>query len=58
MLGSDVVGRFNKLGEEMHNFVPFLDALPEEIAQKIARDNFLAILPRTALKSGKTPLNR
>lgn len=58
MLGSDVVGRFNKLGEEMHNFVPFLDALPEEIAQKIARDNFLAILPRTALKSGKITLKR
>ena len=58
MLGSDVVGRFNKLGEEMHSFAPFLDALPEEIAQKVARDNFLAILPRTALKSGKTALNR
>ena len=58
MLGSDVVGRFNKLGEEMHSFAPFLDALPEEIAQKVARDNFLAILPRTALKSGKMPLNR
>ena len=58
MLGSDVVGRFNKLGEEMHSFAPFLDALPEEIAQKVARDNFLAILPRKALKSGKTALNR
>ena len=58
MLGSDVVGRFNKLGEEMHNFAPFLDALPGDVAQKVARDNFLAILPRTALKSGKTALNR
>ena len=58
MLGSDVVGRFNKLGEEMHSFAPFLDALPEEIAQKVARDNFLAILPRTALKSDKIALNR
>jgi hypothetical protein len=42
----------------MHSFAPFLDALPEEIAQKVARDNFLAILPRKALKSGKTALNR
>ncbi len=58
MLGSDVVGRFNKLGEEMHSFKPFLDALPEGIAKKVARDNFLAILPRTELKSGKTTLNR
>jgi predicted TIM-barrel fold metal-dependent hydrolase len=58
MLGSDVVGRFNKLGQEMHIFKPFLDALPENIAQKVARDNFLAILPRTVFKSGKTTLNR
>ncbi|VVN06597.1 hypothetical protein PS645_03568 [Pseudomonas fluorescens] len=47
MLGSDVVGRFNKLGKELHSFEPFLDALPEEIARKVARDNFLAVLPRT-----------
>ncbi|NNA98549.1 amidohydrolase family protein [Pseudomonas gessardii] len=46
MLGSDVVGRFNKLGKEMHSFNPFLDALPEDVARKVARDNFLAILPK------------
>ena len=45
MLGSDVVGRFGSLGEQMHGFVPFLDALPPDVAQKVARDNFLAILP-------------
>jgi predicted TIM-barrel fold metal-dependent hydrolase len=48
MLGSDVVGRFNKLGKEMRSFDPFLDALPEDVAQKVARDNFLAILPKAA----------
>ncbi|WP_262924681.1 amidohydrolase [Pseudomonas fluorescens] len=53
MVGSDVVGRFNKLGKEMRSFTPFLDALPEDVARKVARDNFLAILPRTAAKSGK-----
>ena len=47
MLGSDVVGRFNSLGEQLHSFDPFLDALPAEVAQKVARDNFLAILPRS-----------
>jgi predicted TIM-barrel fold metal-dependent hydrolase len=47
MLGSDVVGRFNKLGQEMHSFDPFLNALPEAVARKVARDNFLAILPRS-----------
>ncbi|MEX5553892.1 amidohydrolase family protein [Pseudomonas pergaminensis] len=46
MLGSDVVGRFNKLGKEMRRFDPFLDALPEDVARKVARDNFLAILPK------------
>lgn len=48
MLGSDVVGRFNKLGELLHSFKPFLDALPEEVARKVARDNFLAVLPAQA----------
>jgi predicted TIM-barrel fold metal-dependent hydrolase len=51
MLGSDVVGRFNKLGREMRSYRPFLDALPETVARKVARDNFLAILPRDTLKS-------
>jgi predicted TIM-barrel fold metal-dependent hydrolase len=46
MLGSDVVGRFNGLAETMAGFKPFLDALPEEVAQQVARDNFLAVLPR------------
>jgi len=46
MLGSDVVGRFNSLGEQLHGFDPFLDALPAEVAHKVARDNFLAILPK------------
>ncbi|WP_267269600.1 amidohydrolase family protein [Pseudomonas protegens] len=45
MLGSDVVGRFNKLGRELHSFDVFLDALPEEVARKVVHDNFLAILP-------------
>ncbi|HBM09627.1 MAG TPA: 5-oxo-L-prolinase, partial [Pseudomonas sp.] len=27
-------------------FDPFLDALPEAVARKVARDNFLAVLPR------------
>ena len=47
MLGSDVVGRFNKLGKQMRSFDPFLDALSEGVARKVARDNFLAILPES-----------
>ncbi len=52
MLGSDVVGRFNKLGKEMRRFDPFLDALPEDVAHKVARDNFLAILPKLPRDGG------
>jgi hypothetical protein len=46
MLGSDVVGRFDSLGEYLTGFEPFLDALPESVAHRVARDNFLEILPR------------
>lgn len=46
MLGSDVVGRFASLGEQLHGFDPFLDALPEDVARKVARENFLAVLPK------------
>lgn len=46
MPGADVVGRFGKLGREMRSFDPFLDALPEDVARKVARDNFVAVLPR------------
>ncbi|MEO4046651.1 amidohydrolase family protein [Pseudomonas sp. CAU 1711] len=46
MLGSDLVGRFEGQGEHLAAFRPFLDALPEDVARRVARDNFLAVLPR------------
>lgn len=46
MIGSDVVGRFKRLGEHMQGFDVFLDALPEAVAQRVAQENFLAVLPR------------
>ncbi|WP_323114163.1 amidohydrolase family protein [Pseudomonas guariconensis] len=45
MLGSDVVGRFSGIGEQMHGFDAFLDALPAEVATRVARTNFLSVLP-------------
>lgn len=48
MIGSDVVGRFDSIGKYMHGFDVFLDALPEDVAHKVARDNFLAVLPQKA----------
>lgn len=46
MIGSDVVGRFDSMGEYMQGFDRFLDELPEDVAHKVAKDNFLSILPR------------
>ncbi|MFC3608951.1 amidohydrolase family protein [Stutzerimonas tarimensis] len=52
MMGSDVVGRFGGIGEKLDAFRPFLDALPEAVARRVARDNFLSILPGPS-NSGK-----
>lgn len=46
VIGSDVVGSFDNLGKIMHGFDPVLDALPPEVAQAIAHDNFLSLLPQ------------
>ena len=48
LLGSDAVGNFEKLPGYMRSFDPFLDALPKEVARRVARNNFLALLPKTA----------
>ncbi|MCU7238427.1 amidohydrolase family protein [Pseudomonas peradeniyensis] len=48
MLGSDLVGRFDSLGEQMHAFDPFLDALPAGVAEQVSRTNFLNLLPKAA----------
>lgn len=52
MIGSDVVGRFGKLGENIRDFDVFLDALPESVAHRVAKDNFLAVLPEMARPPG------
>ncbi|MET1077303.1 MAG: amidohydrolase family protein [Pseudomonas sp.] len=57
MLGSDLVGKFDKLGEGLQAFDPFLDALSAPVARQVARDNFLAVLPRRVqaqLPSGRS----
>lgn len=45
MTGSDGVGKFDGLGNYLPAFEPFIEALPEQVAQSFARDNFLAVLP-------------
>ncbi|HKM38492.1 MAG TPA: amidohydrolase family protein [Thiopseudomonas sp.] len=46
VLGSDVVGRFSSLGDTMQSFEPVLQALPADVAQAVAQDNFRALLPQ------------
>jgi predicted TIM-barrel fold metal-dependent hydrolase len=45
MIGSDALGSYDKMGEALKEYTPFLDALSKETAGKVARDNFLALLP-------------
>lgn len=45
-IGSDVVGQFDSLPKLASDFDVFLDALPADVANKVARDNFLALLPK------------
>ena len=45
MIGSDTVGRFASLAEEIHKFDVLLDALAPATARQVARDNFLSVLP-------------
>jgi predicted TIM-barrel fold metal-dependent hydrolase len=45
MIGSDLVGRFDNLASNIQSFDAFLDALPEDVADRVARTNMLALLP-------------
>lgn len=44
VLGSDLLGRFGRLGEKMDGYRPLLDALPEDVADAIARGNLLRLI--------------
>lgn len=44
VIGSDLVGRFDSLAEKMRAYDPLLDALPGDVARRVARDNLLALL--------------
>ncbi len=46
-IGSDVVGKFDSLPKLMKEFDVFLNALPADVAHQVARDNFLALLPKS-----------
>lgn len=50
ILGTDLVGRFSSLEEKLTAYQPILDALPEEVAQKLARDNARALVPENGAR--------
>ncbi len=52
VLGSDVLGRFDKVDDNLQEFDGFLDALSSDTAQKVARENFLALLPESLPSKG------
>jgi len=45
MVGTDLVGRFDNLASNIRAFDVFLDALPDDVAERVARTNMLALLP-------------
>lgn len=47
MIGTDLVGRFGNLAENIRSFDVFLDALSDETADRVARTNLLALLPKS-----------
>ncbi len=46
VLGSDVVGVFNQYKSTLQRYYLLLDQLKPLTAQKVAHDNFLALLPK------------
>jgi hypothetical protein len=50
MIGTDKVGHFSDYPPEIFKYYTFLDALRPQTAKKLARDNLLAILPKSAAR--------
>ncbi|HWE01585.1 MAG TPA: amidohydrolase family protein [Tepidisphaeraceae bacterium] len=50
LIGSDKVGHFADYPREITKYFTFLDALKPQTARKLARENLLAILPKSAAR--------
>lgn len=56
MIGSDKVGHFGDYASEIVKYDVLLDRLSRETARRVARENFLSVLPgkvRAAMQVGK-----
>ncbi len=51
MIGSDAVGKFAKYDFNIRKYYTLLDRLPKHMAQKVAIDNYLSILPQRVQKT-------
>lgn len=49
MVGSDIVGHFATYAPTMQRYYVLLDALKPETAKRVAKDNFLSVLPRSGI---------
>ncbi|WP_414730136.1 amidohydrolase family protein [Zhongshania aliphaticivorans] len=49
MIGSDGLGSYDKIAANLDEYAPFLDALNKEAAQGVARNNFIALLPKKSV---------
>jgi predicted TIM-barrel fold metal-dependent hydrolase len=58
MIGSDKVGRFDNYEDETLKYNVLLDALKPETARRVARENFLSVLPRRAATLKKAAAGR
>lgn len=50
LIGSDLVGHFDSVGEKLDAFQPFLDALPDEVAAGVAGGNLAGLLPKNGAR--------
>lgn len=55
VIGSDLVGNFERIGEKMQSFDVLLDQLSEKQAELVARENLLHVLEGPARTAGNNP---
>lgn len=51
MIGADSIGHMKTYAMNIRKYYPLLAALPEDAAQKVAKGNFLSILPAKVRKT-------
>lgn len=51
VIGSDLVGHFDRIGTKLSEFDVLLDALPPDTARKLAHANLLALLPERGART-------